>query len=430
MSKNSFLRLERTFYYTILLFLPTQLGKHFWPAFAFVGGLRVDYLSPTFYFTDFLLISLFCVFIIRKLFLQKTRASVPFHSRAFQVIVGLFVVIVIGVVRSLHPEAGFFGLLKVLEMAFFGLYTASFFAKNAWNKGLFYIATLFSIGIVAETGLAYLQYVLQRNAGGLWYFLGERFFTGQTPGIANASLSGELVLRPYGTFSHPNVLAGYLLLTTIFILLSVFLQKRMQFLPVFIIGVCGIFLTLSRTAIILFSASFFFLLLAVFNKRAKQYFLIAVTAITIITVFIIFPHLRERFALSVATDSSVTMRELSIKQALSLIASHPFFGVGLQNYYYYSPAWQLRANVFSYQPVHNMYLFVVSQIGLVGGAFLFIAFFLYCKNVIRPSPSRLFRITLLSVVLLFGFFDHYFFTMQQGQLLFAFVFGFAASSKR
>src|SRR5438105_4334390 len=47
------------FIFLLLFLLPTQLGKHFWPEFSFVQGLRIDYLSPTLYVTDMLVGILF-----------------------------------------------------------------------------------------------------------------------------------------------------------------------------------------------------------------------------------------------------------------------------------------------------------------------------------------------------------------------------------
>ena len=43
-------------FYLLLLLLPTQLGKHFWPTFSYVLGTRVDYLSPTLYLTDIIIL--------------------------------------------------------------------------------------------------------------------------------------------------------------------------------------------------------------------------------------------------------------------------------------------------------------------------------------------------------------------------------------
>jgi hypothetical protein len=40
----------------IIFFSATQLGYHFWPLSSLVYGIRIDYLSPTLYFLDCLII--------------------------------------------------------------------------------------------------------------------------------------------------------------------------------------------------------------------------------------------------------------------------------------------------------------------------------------------------------------------------------------
>ena len=40
----------------IIFFSATQLGFHFWPLTSLVYGIRIDYLSPTIYFLDILVI--------------------------------------------------------------------------------------------------------------------------------------------------------------------------------------------------------------------------------------------------------------------------------------------------------------------------------------------------------------------------------------
>ena len=38
--------------FLFLLLIPTQLGRHFWPEWSYILGIRVDYLSPTLYLLD------------------------------------------------------------------------------------------------------------------------------------------------------------------------------------------------------------------------------------------------------------------------------------------------------------------------------------------------------------------------------------------
>src|SRR3989344_696217 len=68
-----FTRVEYILFYLIILFLPTQLGKHFWPDFSIVSGIRVDYLSPTVYFTDVFIFLLFMFWAINRF--QKTQKT-------------------------------------------------------------------------------------------------------------------------------------------------------------------------------------------------------------------------------------------------------------------------------------------------------------------------------------------------------------------
>ena len=235
---RSFLNLT---FYLLILSLPTQLGRHFWPDFSFVSGIRIDYLAPTLYFTDIIVFLLFTAWIIPLIkfsifnFLASIRPASPslggrsgqfsiktkfknlnfsnisnsFQISNFKFQIGLLLaIILLGIMFSKSPLVGLYGFLKLLEFVFLGFYTAF----NIKKLRLSTVLALFSIGIIFESFLSILQYFHQGSIGGIFYFFGERTFNGQTPGIANASVNGELVLRPYGTFPHPNVLAGFLVI--------------------------------------------------------------------------------------------------------------------------------------------------------------------------------------------------------------------------
>ena len=59
--------------------------------------------------------------------------------------------------------------------------------------------------------LAVWQFIAQTSIEGWWYWLGERQLDLSGLGIAKVTHQGRLLLRPYATFSHPNVLAGFLI---------------------------------------------------------------------------------------------------------------------------------------------------------------------------------------------------------------------------
>src|SRR3982751_4486804 len=59
-------RLETLLFSLLLILLPTQLGKHFWPFFSYIYSLKIDYLAVTVYFWDFLVYLLWIVSLGRK----------------------------------------------------------------------------------------------------------------------------------------------------------------------------------------------------------------------------------------------------------------------------------------------------------------------------------------------------------------------------
>ena len=103
--------------------------------------------------------------------------------------------------------------------------------------------------------LVIAQFIKQGSLGGVFYFFGERFFTPATPGIANASINGELLFRPYGTFSHPNVLAGFLLISLISLLFSLPWDKgkfeKTFWAVTLLLGSSALLITMSRLAIVI-----------------------------------------------------------------------------------------------------------------------------------------------------------------------------------
>jgi len=122
---------ERCIFYLLILFFPTQLGKHFWPDFSIVSGIRIDYLSATLYITDVLLILLFGVFVTRffRTFKKTKRLSpkfsVLFKKKEFYFI-SIFVIAFLfsNIYFSARPLLSLYGLAKLAEFVFLSLYIA------------------------------------------------------------------------------------------------------------------------------------------------------------------------------------------------------------------------------------------------------------------------------------------------------------------
>ncbi|HVA96123.1 MAG TPA: O-antigen ligase family protein [Candidatus Acidoferrales bacterium] len=442
---------ERWIFYLLVLLLPVQLGKHFWPSYSSVSGIRIDYLSPTIYLTDILLVLLFGCYAYRifktiKEANSNDRRSKPSirqtqdsgltegqSKRKIYFISSLVVLfIVVNVLTSSRPLLSLYGAAKLGEFAFLAFYVTKTF-RSTFQVQI--ITILFATSSIFESMLAMLQYINQGSLNGMFYYFGERTFTSMTPGIANASIGGALILRPYGTFPHPNVLAGYLLIGMVLVWGFLFKNTK-QWMQVIgavslLIGSIALLLTFSRVAILLWILLLLtilvkYLLVSVKTSRSK----IIAIAITIVCVVFIrmTPVVHDvviRFATTSLSDESVTERTELLSTAFTIIKQHPLLGVGLYNFIPAMAPLQKPLPLGLYlQPVHNIFMLVMAETGLIGLG-LFIWMLVITIKRIASCELRMKRtfMVLMAIILLTGMFDHYWMTLQQGQLLFAVVLG-------
>ena len=265
--------------------------------------------------------------------------------------------------------------------------------------------------------LGLFQVVKQASLGGFFWYLGERTFNLFTPGIAKASFLGKVFLRPYGTFSHPNSLAGFILIG----LILIFTKKKL-FWADKISLLCGLSLLIlcfSRTVwlMVLFLSLIYIFWRIIDGYRIKlfefsYYFMIGAV---LLTVFL--------FSRSIIETASFENRRVLANFALELIKKHPFFGVGVNNFLINLSLSDLSWSVVSFlQPVHNIFLLTGSEVGLIG-LIIFIIFLIFTiRKIVQPSIL----VALLAIIFT-GLFDHYWLTLIQNQLLFVLILGLAWS---
>lgn len=368
--------LHQKLFFLLLVLLPTQLGFHFWPQWAYVLGRRVDYLSPTIYLTDIVIVFMFILWFVR--IKPKIKNN----------IIPLFVFIVINIFFAKSQPIAIYKWLKVLEFVALGWYIIK--TRPSVSRVTYYL----SLGVLYSSILAILQFVFQRSLG-LWVF-GERTFTIDTPGIARAIVNGKEILRPYATFPHPNVLAGYLTVSLLVIIQytnNQIIKSSNKILYWFslIFGFIALVLTFSRSAWIGF-------LIAMGIAKKKIFF-------PLLLVLLIF-----LFRFNVNEESFIIRNDLN-SVAIRMWQNKPIFGVGLGNFLVELPKYLVSRDVYFLQPVHNIYLLLLSETGLVG----LTLFFWTIWNIIKRKHVII-RYALFTILLL-GFVDHYPITLQQGQLI-------------
>jgi len=420
-------KIEGFLFSALILFIPTQLGRHFWPEFSIVEGIRIDYLSPTLYVTDVLIVLLFGFWVVGKV-KEKAVSNFKFQISNFKYFFLVVLFLLLNILLSNNFLNGLYHLLKFLEFAFVAYYVATTIRER---KQLQVVGLLFAASALFESSLAIMQYGNHGSIGGAFYFLGERTFNASTPGIANASVNGELILRPYGTLPHPNVLAGFLVVSQHFMLFSLGLYKeqwkKALIILALVVSTTALLLTLSRVAILLWIVGVLGGL-GIVGKTRKKMVVIGISAI-VVGGLILMPS-GSRILQTTFFEEAVIQRAQLVDASFQMIQQRPLFGVGLGNFLPtlatlprpYSP-------FFFLQPVHNIFLLVAAETGVIGlGVFIGFLVVIYRKlraqMVGHKAAIPVLKFLLFSVVLILGLFDHYFLTLQQGQLLLSFILGF------
>lgn len=283
--------------------------------------------------------------------------------------------------------------------------------------------------------LAYVQFSMQEVIANKW--LGMAAQLPATLGVVVVDGPLGRVLRSYGSFPHPNMLGGFLViaaLAAIFIYLhsNTIGDRLLSASALPLIGT-GIWLSFSRQAWVALAVCIVILVTVGFltTKAFPARLMLGLTylLLPIITLTLLFPSLvGTRTAASGALEErSLNERSMQIQEASGLLQDNWIIGVGMGNY-----TAQLHTNDkeadtlrpgYAYQPVHNIYLLMFTELGLAS-LLLFaglIGSLLY-RAAFESQWSLAWGLGVLSLLVI-GFFDHYLWSLHIGIILFWFVIG-------
>ncbi|MDD4410188.1 MAG: O-antigen ligase family protein [Candidatus Shapirobacteria bacterium] len=391
--------------FLFLLLIPTQLGRHFWPEWSYVLGIRVDYLSPTLYLLDLVWIGL-VIFNFKFEFFNQFKKILNFKMLLILGFVGMNILI------AVNPWVAVYKWLRVGQI----LVTFFYFRKNKdlIKKSLIKIIPCW---IIFESLLAVAQMAKNGSLNGIFYWLGERSFTFNTIGIAQISVLGRGLIRAYGTFSHPNSLAGFLLVS---LLLWWWLKggraqdpplQKVFWWVVFWSGMLGIMVSGSRTIWVLTLGLVLFLVLKNLKNKANiiGLALLFLGVMAFVLRLVNMEYQVSDFLGGWDTDGVTKRIQLNIS-GLKMIKESPWFGVGLGNFLVRLPEFQKNSGVFWLQPVHNILILAWSQIGILGLGLLIFSLKFLIFNF--KKINFVFKI-IFGVVIITGMIDHYWLTLPQ-----------------
>ena len=426
---------QRRLFYLILFLIPANLAKHFILPSSYISGILVDYLVPTLYLTDILIL----ILLISTLFYKgSTLVNLKFRTLNIPPILLFLILLLPSVVFASSPFPTIYKYLKLIELSLFALWIKR---NISFPKHFKSLINVLSASVLFQSVLAIIQWLKQSSIGGYW-LLGQQPYTASTPGIDKITwFTGAIKVPPMGTFPHPNVLAGFLAVVLPLIIYKLlrsgkglgselpvkvpnlkksspcWTARQFHLYVSIFLGLITLFLTFSLSAWLGFlMIGLPFTLKSLFKVRNLKFFLIYSG------LFLILFSFATKFQF-LAPASSFSRRSELTKIALKMFRDHPILGVGLNNFTVKMEQYgHVTATTRFLQPVHNIYLLILTETGLVG--LLGLGYLFFNKGLsftMKDSPYwkvRQFHLYAPIFTLLFiGLFDHYPFTIQQGLLL-------------
>lgn len=348
------------------------------------------------------------------------------------------------------------------------------------------------ISALVQATIALWQFLAQSSVG--LSSLGESYLGAHLPGIAKVILLDQVIIRPYGLFPHPNILASYLGLSILLLIFTPVLFKFqlfhvehfLKFYRVALFILLFVFLlTFSKSAIISLFIVIVYIVWQMFHvehlRRDENMLLeenvprgtigswlqllrkcstwnihklyskmfhvehLMMGSILIVLFLISILILRSLDSYYFITQP-LFERWFYLQGFLRMVQEHFWIGVGIGQSVLLMPhffvekllEWQL-------QPIHNLFLLIWAELGVIG----LVIFLRICSTwnkftsratlfhveqsertlfddrttvprgtILRTDLARIFARGMLIYLFLTALTDHYYWDIQQGQLIF------------
>ncbi len=361
---------------------------------------------------------------------------------------------------------GWYGVARVLQG-----YVLAIIAAHVWSATTLrnvLLSALIVSGVFQ--GLLGTAQVLHGKSLGLM-FLGEHPLSLETAGVAKVDIEtespqgtpvsigtstvnghtengvpiGTKVLRGYGTFPHPNVLASFLLLAFLASMYFLNSDRRgtRETLTVSIGTITsGLLLTFSRSAWISLLFAMVAIAIGSYRNMGSSAYRKSVVILLAASLGILAVSLSDGVRSAVVsrvvpieTDAFIAGRVSSFHDTFRILASYPLLGAGTGNGFLDLVRTARNIDIignyvtsstrepWQYQYPHNLLLVLLLEFGVVGLLMFFGILYHLVKHAVRafrasPGDRRLLlgALVVLLVVCLLSLTDHYLWTIQQGRI--------------
>jgi VanZ family protein len=361
-------------------------------------GIHQD-LEYRIFFVPLALITSLAVIYVHR---ERLADYLPHLRRPLVILAFLALFASIGFSRN--PLISAWWSLLTISILGAGLVTAKSLRASEPLLKHFTWAVLF-IGVF-QAALALLQFATGHDFG--LQILGEPKLQDDALGIAKVIIDGQKLIRPYGTFPHTNVLAGFLV-TVIYIVLVNRRQIQAQVWRYLVLGLLTftLFITFSRSGWLAFALVIVAVSLTQLRRRLRD--LIPAGVGVLLAAFLWLPGVLGRLNLTSQEQQLLIRSDLS-RYAGETIISQPLFGVGPHAFVSSLP---VTLSPFERQPVHSVPLLLVSENGILVFLILTSLVVLEISNAQRRKRVAAIGLVLTLLVGL-GLLDHYLVTLTPG----------------
>jgi len=451
--KNTFNKILAFSFYLFLVFLPFGY-RHLIHQFSlpFLKPDKIfnafdEYRTTFIYLNDILIIlllTLTIIYIVKNwLVVKKIFLSTKVYLIFLFVALGL-----ISIIFAPIKALAFYYFIRLFLAAMFGVSVIILLKEKIINlKNIFSILAILG---TFEGVVSFLQFYFQHSLG--LKFLGESFLGYDTPSVARIWVDGAKLLRAYGTFPHSNILAAFLVMgvvASIYSLIKSFNKNnlilsdiyRLIFWSVILFfNILGLLLSFSRSGwLALVLALSIIVFLGLLKKEFRRQAIIVATIFIFTGIILLIAFgwaILPRSHLYIE-EASVEYRLIYMDVGINLISNH-LLGVGIGNQVVESVILHLYQNYkitspWLWQPIHNLYLLIFSELGIFGFlVFSGLILLLIIDFIRRFSDWKFSDILMFGLFLAFlflGLFDHYFWDLWPGMLMFWLVLGIFANQE-
>lgn len=442
-------------FYLVLILLPFSVRQLLSTV---IPGIH-EYEALFLYASDLAMLA----FLLRIL-LTSHRASHDIHEPSFRRLFGplylfIFCALASMYVATSYPLAAYGFIRLIILVAFAVSIPIVMREKKVFQRTM----VLISVLALLQAGLGIYQFSQQASLG--LSVLGEPHLVSVGSSTSTIPADGGRFIRSYGTFPHPNIYGAFLVLgllclcylyvsndaqlykwrytKSVYENFKIFITHRSFYLRLLISGgmfivLLGLLTSFSRAAWVSGAVAILVMMVIAcvrgfWKPILRLAFVLMLEVVTL--AYILSPIILPRAQLHTgqpAVDYRLTYNTL----AFELIQDNAF-GVGIGNQVLHSVRSGTFVNfgltkVWEWEPIHNLYLLIGSEIGLVG-MLSFLAFLAIVVWHALKHSAQLAEIAVLGLlvaIMTMALFDHYLWTIESGRLMLWLAIGLALSHFR